>query len=129
MQRLYSLRWDEDAQNLLYHGFKAYGEDKANMILCLDASAASACATASYKLDAVTSTVCDMPSISRMVTRQDRTSRYDWVAGLPQGPAVVKVSVVQARIDHEVKMADFERWLEKTGGSPREVIDRKRIRV
>ena len=53
----------------------------------------------------------------------------DWVAGLPQGPAVVKVSVVQARIDHEVKMRDFERWLEKTGGSPREVIDRKRIRA
>jgi len=36
--------------------------------------------------------------------------------------------VANVRIDHEVKMADFEKWLEKSGGSPREVIDRKRIR-
>ena len=41
----------------------------------------------------------------------------------------MKVSVANVRVDHEVKMADFERWLEKSGGSPREVIDRQRIRA
>jgi hypothetical protein len=33
------------------------------------------------------------------------------------------------RVDHEVKMAEFERWLERPGGSPREAIDRQRIRA
>jgi hypothetical protein len=33
------------------------------------------------------------------------------------------------RVDHEVKMGDFERWLEKPGGSPREVVERQRIRA
>jgi hypothetical protein len=30
-------------------------------------------------------------------------------------------------VDHQVKMADFERWLEKPGGTPREVVERQRI--
>jgi len=54
--------------------------------------------------------------------------RHDWVAGIPQG-TTVRVSVANVRVDHDVKMADFERWLERTGGSPREVIDRQRIRA
>ena len=39
------------------------------------------------------------------------------------------VSVANVRVDHEVKMADFERWLEKPGRSPREVVERQRIRA
>src|SRR5712664_4259374 len=35
--------------------------------------AARPCATASYSVAAVTSTVCETPSISRIVTRQERT--------------------------------------------------------
>jgi hypothetical protein len=42
---------------------------------------------------------------------------------------VVHVSVANVRVDHEVKMGDFERWLEKPGGSSREVIERQRIRA
>jgi hypothetical protein len=51
---------------------------------------------------------------------------------------VVVCSVVGARqtvahfgylVDHEVKIADFERWLEKSGGFPREVIGRRGIRA
>ena len=53
---------------------------------------------------------------------------HEWVAGIPHGLNVVKISVANVRVDHEVKMVDFERWLEKPGGSPREVIDRQRIR-
>jgi len=41
----------------------------------------------------------------------------------------VKVSVANVRVDHEVKMVDFEHWLEKSVGSPREVIDRQRVRA
>jgi hypothetical protein len=32
-------------------------------------------------------------------------------------------------LDHEVRMQDFERWLENPGGSPREVVERQRIRA
>jgi hypothetical protein len=53
--------------------------------------------------------------------------RDDWVAGIPGGMNVVHVSVANVRVDHEVKMGDFERWLEKPGGSPREVTERQRI--
>ena len=77
-----------------------------------------------------------------MVTRQDRTIRdmegvshtvevtasslfeavaqgfaamrgKEWVDGFPQGTGVVKVSVADVRVEHEVRMADFERWLER----------------
>jgi hypothetical protein len=54
--------------------------------------------------------------------------RHDWVAGIAQGLNVVKVSVADVRVEHEVKLMDFTGWLDKTGGSPREVSDRHKIR-
>jgi hypothetical protein len=44
------------------------------------------------------------------------------------GLNVVKVSVANVRVEHEVKLMDFTKWLDRTGGSPREVSDRHRIR-
>jgi len=52
----------------------------------------------------------------------------EWVAGIAQGLNVVKVSVADVRVEHEVKLRDFTTWLEREGGSPREVSDRHRIR-
>jgi hypothetical protein len=53
------------------------------------------------------------------------------VVGIGDGPLnVVKVSVADVRVEHEVKLADFTQWLEKTGGSsPRELTQRQRIRA
>jgi hypothetical protein len=53
----------------------------------------------------------------------------EWVAGIAQGLNVVKVSVADVRVEHEVKLMDFTKWLERPGGSPREVSDRHRIRA
>lgn len=53
----------------------------------------------------------------------------EWVAGIAQGVNTVKVSVADVRVEHEVKLMDFTKWLEKPGGSPREVSDRHRIRA
>lgn len=53
---------------------------------------------------------------------------HEWVAGIAQGSNVVKVSVADVRVEHEVKLMDFTKWLERTGTSPREVSDRQRIR-
>jgi hypothetical protein len=52
----------------------------------------------------------------------------EWVAGIAQGLNFVKVSVADVRVEHEVKLMDFTRWLDRTGGSPREVSDRHKIR-
>jgi len=54
--------------------------------------------------------------------------RNEWVAGIAQGMNVVKVSVTDVRVEHEVKLGEFTKWLERSGGSPREVSDRQRIR-
>jgi len=42
---------------------------------------------------------------------------------------VVKVSVADVRIEHEVKRMEFTKWLERDGTSPRETSDRNRIRA
>jgi len=52
----------------------------------------------------------------------------DWVAGIAQGLNAVKVSVADVRVEHEVKLLDFTKWVDRTGGSPREISDRQRIR-
>jgi hypothetical protein len=54
---------------------------------------------------------------------------HEWVAGIPDGLAPIKVSVTTIPVEHCVKIGDFTRWLERKGGSPREVTDRDRIRV
>ena len=46
---------------------------------------------------------------------------YEAVA---QGLNVVKVSVADVRIEHEVKLMEFTKWLERDGASPRETSDR-----
>jgi hypothetical protein len=40
----------------------------------------------------------------------------------------VKVRVLETGAEYEVKLGDFTRWLDRRGNTPREVIDRKRIR-
>src|SRR5437588_11948209 len=42
---------------------------------------------------------------------------------------VVKVSVAEVRVEHEVKLRDFTAWLERSGRSPREIIERQKIRA
>jgi len=51
----------------------------------------------------------------------------EWVAGIAQGPSVVRVSVADVRVEHEVKFADFMKWLERPPRSPRDVSARHEI--
>ena len=41
----------------------------------------------------------------------------------------VKVSVADVRVEHQVKIADFTKWLERPGRTPREITQRQRIRA
>jgi hypothetical protein len=52
----------------------------------------------------------------------------EWVVGIPDGFAPVKVRVLDIPVDHEVKMKDFTSWLDRRGNSPKEAMDRKKIR-
>ena|ERR1700733_91619 len=51
-----------------------------------------------------------------------------WVAGIPDGFAPVKVRVIDIPVDHEVRLKDFTSWLERQGHTPKEVMDRRKIR-
>jgi hypothetical protein len=53
----------------------------------------------------------------------------EWVAGIAQGLNVVKVSAANVRVEHEVKLMDFTKWLDRTGGSPRDVTQRQKLRA
>jgi hypothetical protein len=52
----------------------------------------------------------------------------DWVVGIAQGLNTVQVSVVDIPIEHSVKIQDFNAWLERTAGSPKEISKRSRIK-
>jgi hypothetical protein len=52
---------------------------------------------------------------------------HDWVTGIPEGLNPVKVRVTNIAVEHEVKLQDFRRWLDRHG-SPREVTERNKIR-
>jgi hypothetical protein len=41
----------------------------------------------------------------------------------------VRVSVADVRVEHEVKLRDFTKWLDRTNGSPREMSERIRIKT
>jgi hypothetical protein len=52
----------------------------------------------------------------------------EWVTGIAQGLNPVRVRVMNVAVEHEVKLGDFTKWLDRDGGSPREMTERKRIR-
>jgi hypothetical protein len=52
----------------------------------------------------------------------------EWVTAIAQGLNPVKVRVMNVAVEHEVKLRDFTKWLDRDGGSPREMTERKRIR-
>jgi hypothetical protein len=52
----------------------------------------------------------------------------DWVTGIAQELNPIKVRVMNVPVEHEVRLMDFTKWLDRDGGSPREMSDRKRIR-
>jgi len=52
----------------------------------------------------------------------------DWVAGIAEGLNTVRVSAVDVPVEHSVRIMDFQSWLAKEGGSPRDRSQRYRVR-
>ena len=40
----------------------------------------------------------------------------------------VKVRVSNVVVKHEIKMGELSKWLERSNGSPREMMERKRVK-
>jgi hypothetical protein len=55
--------------------------------------------------------------------------KNEWVEGIEERFGFVKVSVADVRVEHQVKIADFMKWLERPGRTPREITHRVRIRA
>ena len=55
--------------------------------------------------------------------------KNEWVEGIQEQFAVVKVSVADVRVEHQVKIADLTKWLERPGRTPREVSQHHKIRA
>jgi hypothetical protein len=53
----------------------------------------------------------------------------EWATGIAMGLNTVRVRVTNVPVEHEVQLKDFTKWLDKNGGSPREVSDRRRIKT
>ena len=54
--------------------------------------------------------------------------RNEWVEGIEERFGMVKVSVAEVRVEHQVRIADLMKWLERPGRTPREITQRLRIR-
>ena len=55
--------------------------------------------------------------------------KNEWVGGIEERFGIVRVSVAEVRVEHQVKIADFIKWLERQGRTPREITHRLRIRA
>jgi hypothetical protein len=51
-----------------------------------------------------------------------------WVEGIREEHGFVQVSVVEIPVKHTVPLRDFNAWLESGGRSPREFMQRTKIR-
>jgi hypothetical protein len=52
----------------------------------------------------------------------------DWVGEIAEGSKGVVVSVTDVPVDHSVRLKEFKQWLDRPGGSPREVASRYNVR-
>jgi hypothetical protein len=85
-------------------------------------------------------TIADMEGVSHTVTVTAETlyeavalgvatiRHKDWVEGPTQVFNTVEVSVSEIPIKHTVRLKDFNAWLEREGGMPRDIIHRKKVR-
>ena len=52
----------------------------------------------------------------------------NWAEGLRDEYGKVDVSVTEIPVRHTVEMKEFNAWLEREGGAPRDLVQRKRAR-
>lgn len=76
-----------------------------------------------HTVDVTAATLYEAVALGMAAIRTD-----EWTTGIAQGMNSVRVRVTNVPVEHEVRLNDFTKWLDKTGGSPREMSDRQRIK-
>ena len=76
-----------------------------------------------HTVDVTAATLYEAVALGLAAIRSD-----NWVVGIPEGLNAVRVSVRDVPVEHQVKLQDFLKWTERRGGSPRETVERLRIR-
>jgi len=79
---------------------------------------------ASHRAEVTTSSLFEAVAQGLSALRKN-----EWVEGIEERFGVVKVSVADVRVEHQVKIADFTKWLERPGRTPREITQRQKIRA
>jgi hypothetical protein len=77
-----------------------------------------------HTVDVTAATLYEAVALAMAAIRRD-----EWTTGIAQGLNSVKVRVTNVPVEHDVKLQDFLKWLERTNGSPREMSDRQRIKA
>jgi hypothetical protein len=77
----------------------------------------------SHTVDVTAATLYEAVALGMAAIRTD-----EWVTGIAQGMNSVKVRVTNVAVEHEVLLKDFTNWFDRNGGSPREMMERNRIR-
>lgn len=77
----------------------------------------------SHTVDVTAATLYEAVALGMAAIRTD-----EWVTGIAQGLNSVKVRVTNVAVEHEVVLRDFTNWLDRNGGSPREMMERNRIK-
>ena len=76
-----------------------------------------------HTVDVTAATLYEAVALGIAAIRSD-----EWTTDIPQGLHCVQVQVTNVPVKHEVRMRDFLAWLDRNGGSPREMLDRQRIK-
>jgi hypothetical protein len=77
----------------------------------------------SHTVDVTAATLYEAVALGMAAIRTDA-----WVTEIAQGLNSVKVRVTNVAVEHEVLLKDFANWLDRNGGSPREMMERNRIK-
>ena len=51
-----------------------------------------------------------------------------WTGQIAKGLNIVTVRITEVT-EHAVRIADFDKWLNRTGGSPREIVQKQKIQT
>jgi len=53
---------------------------------------------------------------------------HDWVGAIAEGLSTIHVWVTAVPVRHSIKVQDFNKWIDRKGGTPRETASRQHVR-
>lgn len=76
-----------------------------------------------HSVEVTASTLYEAVALGLVAVRE-----HDWTGDIAEGLNTVDVSVKTVSVMHSVTMQDFKKWLNRKGGTPKEITQRNQIR-